>query len=143
MLLVEGCKTAPKSAGVINAANARTLSILVCDYSTTHDAMPSNIYILDLSAVSCGDRHARFSDLRCVSGDKKNEADFLYFRSPGRFSKVDPNIIVLASPFAPALGDRRLVVTASGTTSYLNESEFLEAMTKGKIEGQQDAPSNR
>lgn len=111
--------------------------MLVYNCSKTHDAMPSSIYVLDLSAVKCGDRQARFSDLRCVSEDRKTEADFLYFRSLGSFSKIDPNTIVLASPFAPASGEQRLVVTASGSTLYLSDSEFFTAITKEKTDGEQ------
>lgn len=137
ILLVGGCKSAPKSAGNINSANARTLAMLIYDYSTTHDAMPSSLYVLDLNAVRCGDRQVKFSDLSCVSEDRKTKADFLYFRSSGKFSKVDPKMIVLASPFALGAGEQRLVVTASGTISYLNESEFLEGMIKENMGGQQ------
>ncbi len=136
-LLIGGCKSAPKSAKVINGANARLLAMLVYDYSTTHDVMPPNLYVLDLSNVRSGDKQARISDLRCVSRDRKTEADFLYFRSSGSFSKVDPNKIVLASPFAPASGEQRLVVTISGATSYVNESEFLRAMSTEEFDGEQ------
>ena len=141
-LLFSGCRSAPKSAEVINASNARMLSNLVFEYSTTHGTMPSSIYVLDLSHVKCGDRAARFSDLRCVSSDRKVEADFLYFRASGNFPKVDPDLIVLASPFASTPDERRLVVTASGTTAYLNESQFLDAMTKQKQDSEQFAAPN-
>ena len=117
--------------------------MLIYEYSTTHGAMPPNIYVLDLSAVRCGDRQARLSDLRCVSTDKEAKADFLYFRCSESFSGVIPTMIVLASPFAAAPGEQRIVVTASGKTSYLDESKFIEAMNKEKNRGEQDAPSNR
>jgi hypothetical protein len=143
ILLFGGCRSAPKSAEVINAANARTLAMLIYEYSTTRDAMPPSIYVLDLTNVRCGDRQARFSDLRCVSGDRKVEADFLYFRAAGSFSKTDPDSIVLASPFPSSPDKRRLVVTAAGKTAYLHDSEFLNAMAQRENrEGEQVVTPN-
>jgi hypothetical protein len=85
---------------------------------------------------------ATIADLRCVSEDREQEADFLYFASSGSLDHQDPSRIVLASSFpgTPTMG--RWVVRAGGDGGLLSESDFQEAMHKNG-QGEQAAPSNR
>jgi hypothetical protein len=138
LLLMIGCRSAPKTARVINGANGRVLFSLVAEYSAIHGRMPPNLYVLDFSNCSTGDHQTTIADLRSVSKDRKCETDFLYFWSPQRLETLDPQLIVLASPFPATSSDGRLVVRASGSSEFLSEYDFQQAMTTNIKPGEQE-----
>ena len=104
--------------------------------------MPPNLYVLDFSNCSTGGRQTKITDLRSVSEDRKSEADFLFFGRPQRLETLDPQLIVVASPFPATPPDGRLVVRADGSSEFLSESDFQQAMNAKIKSGEQDVHGN-
>ena len=124
LLMAIGCMSAPKTARAVNGADGRLLFLLVAEYSESNGRMPPNLYVLDFSSCNTGGHQTTLADLRSVSSDRKHEADFLYFGTSQRLETLDPQRVVIASPFPGTSREGRFVVRANGRSEYLSESDF-------------------
>ena len=141
-LMATACRSSPKSTRATNGADGRLLFMLIADYSKKNCRMPDNLYVLDFSSCKTGGHQTTIADLRSVSSDRKHEADFLYFGAQQRLETLDPQRIIVASPFPATSHEGRFVARASGTSEFLSESNFQQAMKANIKFGEQAAPSD-
>lgn len=140
---IVGCRSAPASARLLNLQRAKSIFLLLIDYTEKNSEAPAKLD--DLNGLSTRGTTYGGGDFRFLGPDRESTSEFLYYRPAynllEQIDRADASerLILVAGPDLDPPSGERLVVWSDGHAEYIPDVDFVRAVEEYRQKAEQAA----